>query len=85
MSFKTWLSDRPWIWIVLLLALLLVGSVATFVIAELNRPEILNRPAGPPAVRGLGVAGAEGVAQFSTSRGNEISIRESSDRRRELP
>ena len=44
MSFKTWLRDRPWIWIVLLLALLLAGAVATLVIAELNRPEILPHP-----------------------------------------
>ena len=43
MGFKTWLRDRPWIWIVVLLALLLAGAVATLVIAELNRPEILPR------------------------------------------
>ena len=39
---RRWLHDRPWIWIVLLLALLLAGSVATLVIAELNRPELLR-------------------------------------------
>ena len=39
---KKWLRDRPWIWIVLLLALLLAGSVATLVIAQLNRPEIVK-------------------------------------------
>lgn len=39
---RRWLRDRPWIWIVLLLALLLAGSVATLVIAELNRPELLR-------------------------------------------
>ncbi len=44
MSFKTWLHDRPWIWIVLLLVLLLTGSAATLIIAELNRPEILTAP-----------------------------------------
>lgn len=44
MSFKTWLRDRPWIWIVLLLLLLLAGSVATLTLAELNRPEILTGP-----------------------------------------
>ena len=43
MSFRAWLRDRPWIWIVLLLALLLAGSIATLVIAELNRPEVLPR------------------------------------------
>ncbi len=44
MSFKIWLRDRPWIWIVVLLALLLAGSAATLIIAELNRPEVLTRP-----------------------------------------
>ena len=39
---RRWLRDRPWIWIILLLALLLAGSVATLVIAELNRPELLR-------------------------------------------
>jgi hypothetical protein len=39
---RRWLRDRPWIWIVLLLALLLAGSVATLVIAELNRPVLLR-------------------------------------------
>ena len=42
MSVASWLRARPWIWIVLLLAVLLAGSVATLVIAELNRPEILR-------------------------------------------
>jgi len=37
-----WLRDRPWIWIVLLLALLLAGSAATLIIAELNRPTLLR-------------------------------------------
>ena len=37
-----WLRDRPWIWIVLLLVLLMGASVATLVIAHLNRPEIVK-------------------------------------------
>ena len=39
---KQWLSERPWIWIVLLLVLLMAGSIATIVIAELNKPEIVR-------------------------------------------
>ena len=39
---KKWLHDRPWIWIVLFLGLLVAGSVATLVIAQLNRPEIVK-------------------------------------------
>lgn len=39
---KQWLRDRPWIWIVVLMALLLAGSVATLIIAVLNQPEILR-------------------------------------------
>lgn len=39
---RKWLRDRPWIWIVLLLALLFASSVATLVIAHLNRPEIVK-------------------------------------------
>lgn len=38
----SWLRDRPWVWIVLLLALLLAGSAATLIIAELNRPTLLR-------------------------------------------
>ena len=40
---RQWLRDRPWIWIVVLMVLLLVGSAATLIIAELNKPEILRR------------------------------------------
>ena len=39
---KKWLYDRPWIWIVLLLGILMAGSIATLVIAELNKPEIVR-------------------------------------------
>ena len=39
---KKWIHDRPWIWIVLFLGLLVAGSFATLVIAQLNRPEIVK-------------------------------------------
>lgn len=39
---RKWLYDRPWIWIVLFIGCLFVGSVATVIIAELNRPEIVR-------------------------------------------
>jgi len=39
---KKWLHDRPWIWIVLFMAVLMAGSFATLIIAELNRPEIVK-------------------------------------------
>jgi len=38
---RRWLHDNPWIWIVLLLAVLMGASMLVLVIAELNRPEIL--------------------------------------------
>ena len=39
---KRWLSDNPWIWIVLFFAVMVAGSFATIVIAQLNRPEIVK-------------------------------------------
>ncbi len=39
---RDWLRERPWIWIVLLLALLVAGSVATLIIAEINAPIIVK-------------------------------------------
>jgi hypothetical protein len=39
---KKWLYDRPWIWIVVFLSLLVAASLTTVVIAELNRPEIVK-------------------------------------------
>ena len=39
---RKWLHDRPWIWIVVFIALLFAGSLATVIIAELNRPEIVR-------------------------------------------
>jgi hypothetical protein len=38
----TWLRERPWIWIVVLLSFLFAGSVATLIIAEKNKPEIVK-------------------------------------------
>ena len=40
---RRWLRDRPWIWIVLLLVALMGASIATLVIAQLNRPEIVKQ------------------------------------------
>lgn len=39
---RKWLYDRPWIWVVLFLATLIGASVATVIIAELNKPEIVK-------------------------------------------
>ena len=39
---RNWLRDRPWIWIVVFIAVLLAGSLATVIIAVLNRPEIVK-------------------------------------------
>ena len=53
-----WLYDRPWIWIVLFLGCLVAGSIATVIIAEVNKPEIVKPKeprkarAGAPASRG---------------------------------
>lgn len=39
---RAWLRERPWIWVVLLLALLVAGSMVTLVIAERNKPIIVK-------------------------------------------
>jgi hypothetical protein len=39
---RKWLYDNPWIWVVVFLSLLMAGSIATLIIAELNRPEIVK-------------------------------------------
>ena len=39
---RKWLYDNPWIWIVVFLSCLVAGSIATVVIAQLNRPEIVK-------------------------------------------
>jgi len=38
---KRWLRDNPWVWIALFYVVLVSGGVATFIIAELNRPEMV--------------------------------------------
>ena len=38
---KQWLSDRPWIWIVAFFAVLIVASIWTVIIAQINRPIVL--------------------------------------------
>jgi hypothetical protein len=43
---RKWLYDRPWIWVVLFLGLLIGASIATVIIAEVNKPEIV-RPKEP--------------------------------------
>jgi hypothetical protein len=44
---KKWLYDRPWIWIVVFIAVMLAGSFTTLVIAEMNRPTIVKERTGP--------------------------------------
>ena len=41
---KRWLGERPWIWIVIFLGLVVIGSLASVIVAELNRPEIVKPP-----------------------------------------
>lgn len=47
---RKWLYDRPWIWVVLFLATLIGASVATVIIAEVNKPEIVKPKAGRKGV-----------------------------------
>ena len=54
---RKWLYDRPWIWVVLFLACLIGASVATVIIAEVNKPEIVK----PKAAR-KGAAGRSTLA-----------------------
>lgn len=39
---RKWLYHNPWIWIVIFLSSLVAGSIATVIIAELNKPEIVK-------------------------------------------
>ncbi len=48
---RKWLYDNPWIWVVLFLACLIGASVATVIIAEVNKPEIV-KPKTPRKARG---------------------------------
>ena len=52
---RKWLYDRPWIWIVVLLACVVAGGLATVIIAQLNRPEIVKPAAGRRAPPRRGV------------------------------
>ncbi len=69
---RKWLYDNPWIWVVLFLATLVAGSVATVIIAEINKPEIVKPKepkrsrAGGPATR-CQVVGFPAETRFSGS------------------
>ncbi len=39
---RQWFHDRPWIWIVVLLAFIVSGGFVTLVIAERNKPHIVK-------------------------------------------
>lgn len=39
---KKWLYDRPWIWIVVLLTLLVGSGIFVLVLAEMNKPTIVK-------------------------------------------
>jgi hypothetical protein len=39
---RQWLHDNPWIWIVVFLGVLMAASLATVIIAELNKPEVVR-------------------------------------------
>jgi len=41
-ALKKWLHDRPWIWIVLLLAVMTTGSTIMMTIAQMNKPEVVK-------------------------------------------
>lgn len=40
-AMKKWLYDRPWIWIVVFLSVVVAASVALIIIAHINRPTVL--------------------------------------------
>ena len=39
---RQWFYERPWIWIVVLLAFIVSGGFVTLVIAERNKPTIVK-------------------------------------------
>ena len=39
---KRWLHDNPWIWLLLFMIAVVMGSLVTIMIAELHRPEIVS-------------------------------------------
>jgi hypothetical protein len=47
---RKWLYDNPWIWVVVFLGTLIAGSIATVIIAEVNKPEIV-KPKTPRKAR----------------------------------
>ncbi len=47
---RSWLRDRPWIWIVLLLLLVVLACIATIIIAQANKPEIIGLLTGLPGL-----------------------------------
>lgn len=57
---RKWLYDRPWIWVVLFLACLIGASVATVIIAEVNKPEIV-KPKAPRKGAASSSAGVTGL------------------------
>lgn len=59
---RKWLYDNPWIWVVAFLACLIAASVATVIIAEVNKPEIV-KPKEPRKARG-GTSSSRAVFRF---------------------
>jgi hypothetical protein len=51
---KRWLATRPWVWIVVALALVVVVDVAFLVFAEMTAPPALNEATGPRLPEVLG-------------------------------
>ena len=66
---RKWLYDRPWIWVVLFLACLIGASVATVIIAEVNKPEIVK----PKAARKGARASAGAVTWRLSEVGRDIA------------
>jgi hypothetical protein len=73
---RKWLYERPWIWIVLFLGTLIAGSIATVIIAEVNKPEIVKPKAprkarnGSPASQVMAVRWVDG----STGVGGRLNL-----------
>jgi hypothetical protein len=58
---RKWLYDRPWIWVVLFLGALIGASIATVIIAEVNKPEIVKPKAGRKGATSSSVTAPERV------------------------
>jgi len=39
---KKWLNDNPWIWLVIFFVVMVLGSLVTLMIAEFNKPVMVN-------------------------------------------